>query len=230
MPPRRRPAAGGPPPLATPPLRLPAWVGPFLRRQPRRFAGAESRMRLAIALAAENAARGTGGPFGAVVFAGASGRVVAVGVNRVEPSGQSHAHAEMLALALAQRAAGGWNLGAPGLPRHELVSSSEPCAMCFGAIPWSGVRALACGARAADAEAIGFDEGPKPAQWAAALERRGIRVVRDLLRAEARAVLAAYAAAGRPIYGPATPSGPRRGGPGATALPAPPTPPARRRG
>jgi tRNA(Arg) A34 adenosine deaminase TadA len=175
-------------------------------------------MRLAIALAAENGARGTGGPFGAVVFERAGGRVVAVGVNRVEPSRCSHAHAEMLALALAQQAVGGWDLGAAGLPRHELVSSSEPCAMCFGALPWSGVAALVCGARAADAEAIGFDEGPKPARWAAALERRGIAVARDVLRSEARAVLVAYAAAGRPIYAPAravTRSGPPRGGPGA---------------
>lgn len=203
MPPtRRRPAAPSLPPLVVPALRLPAWVRPFLRRQAGRFPDAESRMRLAIALAAENGARGTGGPFGAVVFERSSGRVVAVGVNRVEPSGQSHAHAELLALALAQRARDGWDLGASHLPAHELVSSSEPCAMCFGAIPWSGVAALVCGARASDAEAIGFDEGPKPARWAAALERRGIAVVRDVLRGEARAVLAAYSAAGRPLYVP----------------------------
>ncbi|HSJ97543.1 MAG TPA: nucleoside deaminase [Myxococcota bacterium] len=210
-----RPAA--PPPLALPALRLPPWIRGFLRRQPGRFPDADSRMRLAIGLAAENGARGTGGPFGAAVFERASGRLVAVGVNRVEPSGLSHAHAEMLALALAQRARGTWDLGASGGPRHELVSSSEPCAMCFGAIPWSGVAALVCGARAADAEAIGFDEGPKPARWVAALERRGIAVARDVLRGEARAALAAYAAAGRAIYVPAraTRSGPRPGRRGA---------------
>ena len=197
----RKPVAA--PPLALPALRLPGWVRGFLRRQPSRLADPAARMRLAIALAAENVKRATGGPFGAVVCERASGRIVAVGVNRVEPAGCSHAHAEMLALALAQRAVGGWDLGAPGLPRHELVSSSEPCAMCFGAIPWSGVTALACGARAADAEAIGFDEGPKPARWVAALERRGISVSRDVLRGEASAVLAAYAAAGQTIYAPA---------------------------
>lgn len=204
MPPRRtRPAAA--PPLAVPALRLPRWVAGFLAQRPARHADPTARMRLAIALAAENGARGTGGPFGAAVFERASGRLVAVGVNRVEPSGQSHAHAELLALALAQRARGTWDLGAPGLPPHELVSSSEPCAMCFGAIPWSGVAALACGARAEDAEAIGFDEGPKPARWAAALERRGIAIARDVLREEARAALAAYAAGGGAIYGPARP-------------------------
>jgi hypothetical protein len=33
----------------------------------------------------------------------------------------------------------------------------------FGAVPWSGVRRLACGARDEDASDIGFDEGPKMA-------------------------------------------------------------------
>ena len=69
-------------------------------------------------------------------------------------------------------------------------------------IPWSGVTRLVCGARAADAEAIGFDEGPKPRGWIAALERRGIAVVRDVRRADAVAVLRAYAAAGGAIYNP----------------------------
>ena len=197
MPPRR-PVA--PIPLALPALRLPPWVRGFLRRQPGRFPDATSRMRLAIGLAAENGARGTGGPFGAAVFERASGRLVAVGVNRVEPSGQSHAHAELLALALAQRARGVWDLGAPGLPRHELVSSSEPCAMCFGAIPWSGVRHILCGARGEDACAIGFDEGAKPADWVGALRGRGIEVVQDLCRAEAQAVLGHYLTAGGHIY------------------------------
>ena len=64
--------------------------------------------------------------------------------------------------------------------------------MCFGAIPWSGVRRVLCGARASDAEAIGFDEGPKPKAWMAALRQRGITVIRDLCRAEAVTVLQQY--------------------------------------
>lgn len=39
--------------------------------------------------------------------------------------------------------------------------------MCFGAVPWFGVRHLVRGARGArgeDAEAAGFDKGPKPAE------------------------------------------------------------------
>jgi tRNA(Arg) A34 adenosine deaminase TadA len=232
-------------PLATGSLRLPHWTAGWLRRAGRRFPSREARMRLVIGLSRENVARGSGGPFGAAVFERDGGRLVAVGVNRVLASGCSHAHAEMLALALAQRVRGGWDLGAPGLPAHELVSSSEPCAMCCGALPWAGVRSLVCGARACDAEAIGFDEGDKPARWAAALARRGISVRRDVCRAEAREVLREYAIRGGTIYGPgaearwaensrargaATPNGPRVGRRGGSAPPGPRRPPACRRG
>lgn len=159
-------------------------------------------MRFVIELARRNIEHCTGGPFGAAVFEAQSGRVVGVGVNLVETSNCSLAHAEMIAIALAQQTAGGYDLGAQGLPRHELVTSTEPCAMCLGAIPWSGLRRVVCGARGEDAAAIGFDEGAKPADWVGELRRRGIEVVRDVLREEARAVLQQYANAGGLIYNP----------------------------
>jgi tRNA(Arg) A34 adenosine deaminase TadA len=72
--------------------------------------------------------------------------------------------------------------------------------MCFGAIPWSGVPRLVCGARDEDARRIGFDEGPKLSGWQEALENRGIHVVRDVLRKEAVEVLDLYVRLGGPIY------------------------------
>ena len=72
--------------------------------------------------------------------------------------------------------------------------------MCFGAIPWSGVRRLVCGARDEDAREIGFDEGPKLADWTSALNDRGITVLRDILRDDAVAVLQDYISAGGVIY------------------------------
>jgi tRNA(Arg) A34 adenosine deaminase TadA len=72
--------------------------------------------------------------------------------------------------------------------------------MCFGAIPWSGVCRLVCGARDEDARAIGFDEGPKLADWVTALNERGITVLRDILRNEAVSVLREYIASGGIIY------------------------------
>lgn len=158
-------------------------------------------MRFAIELASTNVAKETGGPFGAAVFERRTGQLIAIGVNVVESTNCSHAHAEMVALANAQAAVGNFDLGAASLPEHELVTSCEPCAMCYGAIPWSGVRRILCGARASDAEAIGFDEGAKPKHWMAELHRRGISVVRDLCRKEAIAVLQHYKADGGTIYG-----------------------------
>jgi tRNA(Arg) A34 adenosine deaminase TadA len=156
-------------------------------------------MRFVIELARRNIENRTGGPFGAAVFEAATGRLVSVGVNLVETSNCSIAHAEMLALTLAQQAVGTYDLGS-GQTAYELVTSTEPCAMCLGAIPWSGVRRVVCGAHGEDAGAIGFDEGAKPGDWAGELRRRGIEVVRDVLREEAQAVLQQYAAGGGLIY------------------------------
>ncbi|MGE5318937.1 MAG: nucleoside deaminase [Hyphomicrobiaceae bacterium] len=159
----------------------------------------EDRMRFVLGLARENIAAG-GGPFAAAVFEHDSGRLLAAGANRVIASGYSCAHAEMIALSLAQRRLKHYDLGAASFPHCELVSSAEPCIMCLGAVLWSGVRYLSCGARAEDVAALGFDEGPKPPDWIGALRRRGIEVSSDVLRDEACVILREYQAAGRPIY------------------------------
>jgi tRNA(Arg) A34 adenosine deaminase TadA len=188
-------------------LRLPAWLEEVVSEAGSRgHAGGEERMRLAVELARRNIEQGTGGPFGAAVFEAQSGRLIAAGVNLVVAAGCSLLHAETVALLLAQKRLGSFDLGGAGLPALELVTSTEPCAMCFGAVLWSGVRRLVCGARGEDAEGVGFDEGPKPAGWVGELERRGIAVVRDVLREEAAEVLRRYAQGGGVIYNP------RRGG------------------
>jgi tRNA(Arg) A34 adenosine deaminase TadA len=183
---------------------LPGWVEPWVRTWQRDHGAApdsaEQRMRLAIGLAAENVRHGTGGPFGATVVERASGRLIGVGVNGVTRSRLSVAHAEIVALGLAQRAVGSWNLAEGG--QMELVTSCEPCAMCFGAVPWTGIASVVCGARREDAEAAGFDEGDKPENWVATLERRGIDVTVDVLRTEAADVLRVYAETEGAIYHP----------------------------
>mgnify|MGYP006290858853 CR=1 FL=1 len=181
-------------------LSLPDWVADLLARKSEVLASDSDRMALAVELSRRNIEHGTGGPFGAAVFERDTGRLVAAGVNLVPSANCSSAHAEIVALSLAQQAAGDYDLGRPGRPTHELVTSSEPCAMCLGAVLWSGVRRVVCGARDEDVRAIGLDEGDKPPDWPAGLERRGIAVVRHVMRAEAAAVLQAYAAGGGPIY------------------------------
>lgn len=146
-------------------IRFPAWVKPFLDGLPQIFPSREDRMRLTIELSNLNVRHASGGPFGAAVF-DREGRLVAPGMNLVVSSGCSIFHAETVPF--TQKVLGRYDLGAGGTLPYELYASTEPCAMCFGAIPWSGVSALLCGARGEDARAIGFDEGDKPADQSGA--------------------------------------------------------------
>ena len=187
-------------------IRLPGWVERFLEESPEVFASVADRMRFAIALSRENVRRKTGGPFAAAVF-DRGGRLIAPGVNVVITSNCSVFHAEIVAIALAQSALGRFDIGEGGSLEYDLVATTEPCAMCFGAVPWSGVRGLVCGARDEDARAIGFDEGPKMRDWVAQLNSRGIAVERDVLREEAVAVLREYVDSGGPIYNPGRENG-----------------------
>ena len=182
------------------PFRLPSWTVSAMRRQQKPIRSASDRMRFVIRLALNNVTAKTGGPFGAAVFETKTGRLIAVGVNVVEPTNCSLAHAEMVALTNAHRVLKHFDLGADGMPMLELVTSCEPCAMCYGGIIWSGVRDLVCSARASDATAIGFDEAPKPKNWVATLKLRGISVVRDVYRSEAIAVFQRYQQTGGRVY------------------------------
>lgn len=176
---------------------LPGWVRDCAGL---RLPNPDDRMRYVVDLARKNVGYGTGGPFAAAVIATATGVVRSVGVNVVVAEANSTAHAEMVALQLAQADLRCHDLAAaPGGP-YELVSSAEPCTMCLGAVVWAGVRTLVCGATDGDARAIGFDEGPKPPDWVSALDQRGVAVHREVLRPDAVAVLAAYVDAGGPIY------------------------------
>ncbi|MFT4122638.1 MAG: nucleoside deaminase [Microbacteriaceae bacterium] len=177
-------------------IALPGWIGDTLEGVPESIPDRAERMRLVHALADRNWREGNGGPFAALVAETATGRIVSVGVNVVLASGVSSGHAEMTALGTAQRALGGWDLGAAGLPDHELVVNWRPCVQCYGAAMWSGVRTLVVAGSGPELEEITtFDEGPMRDDWAAQFEARGIRVVDGVLRDEALAVFRAYRAA-----------------------------------
>jgi tRNA(Arg) A34 adenosine deaminase TadA len=182
---------------------LPRWVSLFVEEW--NFSSAESvdeRMRFAIALAGENIRQGTGGPFGAAVFNLATHELVATGVNCVLSAQCSVLHAEIVAIMLAQKKAGLYTLCGEDFPQVELVTSTAPCAMCLGAVPWSGIKRLVCGARDEDARAIGFDEGAKVDNWIDSLAKRGIETVADVCREEAVGVLREYRSRNGVIYNP----------------------------
>ena len=187
------------PPRTTPSslvIDFPAWVDELVSEFPRSLSDDDARMALTVRLSEENVLRG-GGPFGGTVFL--DDRLLAAGVNCVLQSGLSIAHAEIMAILRAQATLGAAKTLA--LPALTLFASTEPCCQCFGALVWAGVRRLVCGATSADAEAVGFDEGPKPDNWVAVLERRGVAVTLGVQRPEAQAVLQAYVAGGGRIYG-----------------------------
>lgn len=178
---------------------LPPWVDGFVDWS-RHYSRIEDRMALVIDVGHEQVRRMSGGPFAAAVFERDTGALVSIGVNLAVPAHNCALHAEVVALMLAGARLHSHTLGAEGLPAHELVTSCEPCAMCLGATLWSGVAHLVTGATKADAEAVGYDEGPVFPESYAHLERKGITITRQVLREEARAVLTAYREAGGRLY------------------------------
>lgn len=176
-------------------LTLPAWVHEAVDANAD-YSDDDAKMALAVRLSALNVEHGSGGPFGAAVFA-PDGRLIGVGVNRVLPHSTSIAHAEMMAFATSQQRVQQFRLNAERGP-ITLATSSQPCCMCYGASVWAGIDRLLIGARADDVERLaGFDEGPLPTDWRGELAKRGIEVRADLRRDEACAVLAEYGRAGK---------------------------------
>ena len=180
-------------------IQIPEWVNILIPDFKTVYATIEERMELVIELSAQNI-KYDGGPFGAAVFERQTGKLIAPGINLVMQTNCSVVHAEMVAIILAQQKVKNFDLGADGLPEYELVSSTEPCAMCLGALPWSGITSLICGARDEDARNIGFDEGEKPEHWVEVLKKRSITVTRDVLRFKAKSILQKYVDEGGIIY------------------------------
>lgn len=161
----------------------------------------EERMEIVLRFAHLNFENETGGPFAAGIFEEISGKPVIIGVNRVVPSSCSSAHAEIVTLSLAQKILGTFDLGGDGLPAYQLVVNARPCAMCFGALPWSGIRSLVVAASGEDVERLtGFDEGPIHPNWKSELEMRGIKVTEDILAEEARSTFRAFGESSQLVY------------------------------
>jgi tRNA(Arg) A34 adenosine deaminase TadA len=73
-------------------------------------------------------------PFGALIVNERGETVVAARNNAVLPNGDPTQHAEMLACGQAARL-----LTEAELSKCTLYTSTEPCAMCAGAIYWTGI-------------------------------------------------------------------------------------------
>ena len=121
----------------------------------------EKFMRAAAALAEQNVADGTGGPFGAVIVR--DGVIVGEGTNQVTSSNDPTAHAEVVAIRQACEKLETFNLEG-----CVVYTSCEPCPMCLSAIYWARLDRIFYGNTKADAAAIDFDDDflyteiPKP--------------------------------------------------------------------
>ena len=182
-------------------LKLPNWVDSFLKTKKNIINGSEEQIRFVLKLTERNIREKTGGPFGAAIFEITSGELVSIGVNVVVDQNCSAAHAEMMALMLAQKKVQHYDLGSKKLPGYRLVTSGRMCAMCLGNVCWSGIKEVFSSAEPEDVESItGFDEGPTPPDYNNQLEKRGIRIVTKNLREEGKSVLKLYVDQGGQIY------------------------------
>lgn len=182
-------------------LSLPEWTTEEQKRLPSHLPKLEDRMAAVIRFSRLNFERGTGGPFAAGVFERDSGKIVVIGVNRVVVHNCSSAHAEIMALSFAQKILETYDLGGAGRPAYQLVVNWRPCAMCFGATLWSGIRSLAIAGSGPEVETItGFDEGPIHPQWESELAKRGVELINNLMTQEALAVHRDFAASGAVVY------------------------------
>jgi len=178
-------------------IETPDWLDELARPDLGPAADDQERMTWVLDVLDRQVDEQSGGPFAAAVFSGATGAVLGVGVNRVEPTSTCVAHAEVLALSEATQRAGTFTLDGNDA---VLVTSTEPCAMCLGAVVWAGVHRVVCGATDPDAREVGFDEGDKPADWVEALQHRGIDVVRGVHRQRAAAAMRRYVELGGTVY------------------------------
>ncbi len=182
-------------------LDLPEWAVDKLNNLPAILPTPEDRMAAVIQFSRLNFQHNTGGPFAAGIFERDSGKLVVIGVNRVVPFNCSSAHAEVMAISLAQKVLGTYDLGGPGMQAHEIVVNWRPCVMCFGAVLWSGVRSLTIAGDGPELEQItGFDEGPVTPYWREELAKRGIGLIENVLRDEALIAYREFAASQQFVY------------------------------
>ena len=182
-------------------LSLPAWaVEENAKLEDTVIETLEERMRIIDKFARMNIEYDTGGPFAAGVFERDTGKIVIVGVNQVVASGCSSAHAEIMALSLAQKKLNVFDLGGESQPVFQLVVNWLPCCMCFGATLWSGVRSLViAGSDRRLEEITGFDEGPR-VDHKKELAKRGIELVDNVLTEEALEVYRYFKEKNRMVY------------------------------
>jgi tRNA(Arg) A34 adenosine deaminase TadA len=149
----------------------------------------ERWMGEALAVAREAIAAGQA-PFGCVIVR--DEQVLARAHNEVWARTDVTAHAEVAALRLACQATRSVHLRGA-----SVVTTTEPCPMCFAACHWAAVERVVYGARIPDALRAGFRELTIPAQDMARLGGSSVRVHGGVRAAECAQLFQDWLASGR---------------------------------
>src|ERR1700744_6711185 len=136
----------------------------------------EDYMRMAIELSEHNVKNGLGGPFGAVIVK--NNYVIARSGNKVVPSNDPTAHAEVSAIRLACQ-----ELNTFSLDGCVIYTSCEPCPMCLGAIYWARLDKMYYANDRHDAAKFGFRDDFLYHEVPLPLDQRAIPI-QPLLREE----------------------------------------------
>jgi tRNA(Arg) A34 adenosine deaminase TadA len=154
------------------------------------LADGHALMRRAIGLAQRARERGNH-PFGALI-ADAAGAVRLEAENTVVTAADCTGHAELNAIRRASAL-----LDPDVLAGATLYTSTEPCAMCAGAIYWAGLARVVFGLREGELRGLTGDSSANPTLALPCREvfargQRPIEVIGPLLEEEARAVHAGF--------------------------------------
>ncbi|KAI9003018.1 cytosine/adenosine deaminase [Hyaloraphidium curvatum] len=111
-----------------------------------------AHLRRAVSLSLSGMRTSLGGPFGAVVVS-PNGTVLAEASNEVTSSNDPTAHAEIVAIRRACKAAGSFELEGA-----TVYASCEPCPMCLAACYWARVARIVFANTREDAAGAGFSD------------------------------------------------------------------------
>ena len=141
-------------------------------------------IRQCIDLAAQAVRQGDE-PFGALLLV--DGQVLLTARNLVVTESDQTRHAELVLISEACR-----RFSAEKLARATLYASTEPCAMCCGAIYWAQVRRVVYGCSAAALSSLTHGSLVIPSRQLFSWGRRHVEVLGPVLEAEALAVHRSY--------------------------------------
>lgn len=117
-------------------------------------------------------------PFGACIVH--LGNVIACAHNRVRLNTDSTAHAEVQAIREACQKANTIHLEGA-----TIYSTTEPCAMCFGAIHWARIMRVVYAATVEEAQSFGFNELPISNHTLKRLSASAIEIVPGVMSKDA---------------------------------------------